>query len=194
MAVVDDDGPALFRYRQIFTALSAFDAAQCAQAILRDGSEIALPDVYEPFRLNYATDGAAVLLASTDPADVVADDGFRLITIPANHNLVIVEVNYEYEEGAGGDLDDAIDECLLALNVNDVVLSNYPQHMLRHYRRSANGLMFGPHPIFHVVPTGQRVRIRFTPSGTAGSLVSVFPSLTVRYELTELLQLAGFIT
>lgn len=192
MAVVDDDGPALFRYRQIFTAGPAFDQAQCASSILRNGSEIALPDVYEPFRLNYATDAAAVLIASTVPGDDTGDDGFRIITVPANHNLVIVEVNYEYEEGAGGDLDDAIDECLLDLQVNGASLSNYPAHMLRNYRRSANGLMFGPHPIFHVVPAASTVKILFTPSGTGGSVVSVYPSLTVRYELTALLSLAGF--
>lgn len=159
--------------------------------MLRDvGSEFAVRQVLDCKRESHATNGAAATLIG--PAVSVSDQaaGSRKLVVPAGEVLILEELNYWYQEDAGGSLTAAINGCKLKLLLGKEQLPELPEFTLADYHRGDASLRFGAIPLRRWVSSQEDVTLTFTPSGTAGGLLDLYVSLSVRKEPRWLMEAA----
>jgi len=162
--------------------------------LLANGSEFKQRRVLDAKRLAFATDAAAaVTLIGRDVTDAEVAAGSRRLRCPEQQVIVLEQLNYWYEEVAGGALTAGIDGCKLALTVNGEQLGHFPEFALSDYHRGGSALRFGALPLGIPLGTEEAAALILTPSAAVGEELNLYVSLLVRLEPRWLFAAAGIV-
>lgn len=157
------------------------------------GSEFAHRRVYEPRRVNVASNLAETTLLAADVTAAQVTAGSRKLVVPTDEVLILEELNYNYRENGGGTVTSDMDAGTLELLINGQADYRLPKFTLNNFARGDNGLKFGTLALGWILPPRALLSLKFAGGGAGGDAMDVYCSLTFRHEPLWLMQAAGLV-
>lgn len=164
--------------------------------LLENGSEFKQRRVLDAKRLAISIADDAAVLIGPDVTAAQITAGSKRLRCPEQQVIVLEQLNYWYEEAAGGTIVAAVDANKLKLEIDGEQLGHFPEFALSDYHRGDAALRFGAIPLGIVAGTEQAITLTLTPSAPGGGgtdVANVYVSLVVRLEPRWLFAAAGIV-